>query len=105
MEQTIIWFITQIINLVTAVLSWKILGDFSILHLVLGFNFLIILFTFFKFGIETGGESAVIGANDYRNSENKRQREEYKKTYEYYSSNRAIKESYKNRYDREMKHR
>lgn len=101
MEQAIIWFISQIADFTRSVLSWKILGDFSILHLILGFNFLIILFKFFNFGVDRGAESAVLGVNNYVNAENKKQREEYRNSYEYYSVNRSRRENYKSRYERE----
>ncbi len=105
MEQTILWFLGRIVELTEKVLSWKILGNFSLLHFILGFNFLIILFTFFKFGIETGGESAVIGVNNYRNTENKRQRQEYKESYEYYKEKRSRNENYDYRYRKESRYK
>ena len=102
-KESLIWFLEQISYLTEQALSWKLIGDFSLLHFILGFNFLIILFSFYKFGIDTTGD--VIGTESMRmrNAENYKQRLDYKRSYEYYSANRQARESNRKRWKNEHK--
>lgn len=100
-KESIIWFLNQIAYLTETALSWKLIGNFSLLHFILGFNFLIILFSFFKFGIDTTGDVVGTASIRMRNEENYKQRLEYKRSYEYYSANRSARESNRKRWKSE----
>lgn len=100
-KECIIWFLNQIAYLTETALSWKLIGNFSLLHFILGFNFLIIVFSFFKFGIDTTGEVEGNALIRMRNAENYNQRLEYKRSYEYYSANRQARENNRKRWKNE----
>lgn len=84
MGEVLNFIIECLSNLVIEVLSWKILDNFSYLHLVLGLALLGMLISFLTFGYSWSG-----GASDYmgvrlrqkRNIENRKDKEYYKLNY------------------------
>ncbi len=71
-RESIVWFFNQIAYLTEQALSWKLIGNFSLLHFILGFNFIIILFSFYKFGIESSGDMIGSSINRFGNDENRK---------------------------------
>ena len=51
MSDVLLWLISQFSYLVTQVLNWKILGDFSLLHFILGGLIISIILKFVTFSI------------------------------------------------------
>lgn len=106
MVKVITWFWEMISYLAETALSWKILEDFSYLHLVLGLALLSVFLSFLTFGyINAGGTADYIGAGlrRKRNEENYNDRQEYRKSYDYYRSNMQRNEAYARRYHEEKK--
>ena len=79
MEQVILWFIRSISQLVSACLSWKIIGGFSLLHFILGGVLLTTLLSLISFGsLNIGGTADYVGGiRRTRNRENERDRDKY----------------------------
>lgn len=85
MEQVLLWFFHSFSFLVESALSWKIIGDFSILHLIFGAVLLTTLLNLISFGTSNIGGTAdyVGGIRRAANRENARDRELYaSKTFE-----------------------
>lgn len=77
MKQIILWLFSQISNFVSTSMTWKIYGDFSLTHFILGGMFLIALFKLFGFSFENTGNFATTGFNLWKNAENKRDKLNY----------------------------
>lgn len=85
MEEVLKWLFKMFSFLVDKSLSWKLIGEFSLLHFVLGFLLLVTLLELVSFGfIQSGGNAEYIGnlRRGIRNQENKRDRNQYKKSYD-----------------------
>lgn len=85
MEEVLKWIFKMFSFLVEKCLSWKLIGDFSILHFILGFLLLTVLLELISFGfIQSGGNAEYIGnlRRGIRNQENKRDRKQYIKSYD-----------------------
>lgn len=103
MEQVILFLLNRIAELVRYALSWKVYGELSVFHFVLGLTLLLVLLNFFRFGSESGISMSIDNANQFRNEENKKSREAYRNSYENYKEIRSRKESYNRRYQEERK--
>lgn len=84
MKQIILWLFSQISNFVSTSMTWKIYGDFSLTHFILGGMFLIALFKLFGFSFENTGNFSITGFNLWKNIENKNDKKNY---YDYTKSN------------------
>ena len=100
MEEVILWLFHRIVDLVNAVLSWKLIGSFSLLHFVLGGVILITILNLVSFGtLSIGGTADYVGGiRRFKNRENARDRERYaEKKYTTYthreSSNGKVSDS------------
>ncbi len=90
MEKVLLWLFHSIASLTRSALSWKIVGNFSLLHFVLGGVLLTALFNLISFGtLSIGGTADYIGGiRRTRNRENAIDREKY-------STHSSIVESHK----------
>lgn len=79
MEQVILWLFHRIVDLVNAVLSWKLIGNFSLLHFILGGVFITTILSLISFGsLNIGGTADYVGGiRRTRNRENERERDKY----------------------------
>lgn len=77
MKEIILWLFTQIASFIETSLTWKIYGDFSLTHFLLASLFLTSLFGLFGFTTHNFGNGIRMGILSYRNSENKKERENY----------------------------
>lgn len=79
MEEVILWLFHRIVDLVNAVLSWKLIGSFSFLHFILGGVILIAILNLVSFGtLNIGGTADYVGGiRRFKNRENARDREKY----------------------------
>lgn len=85
MEQVLKWIFKEFAFLTEKVLSWKILGDFSILHFILGSLLLTTLIELISFGfIKSGSTADYVGGirRSQRNQENRKDRNQYIKSYD-----------------------
>lgn len=110
MREIVIWFLSLLVDVVEFVLDFKIYGDFSLLHIILGFNLIIIIFSFFKFGDSSSLSDDAISLSHraFRNSENEKERRNYKRerqSYEKYKENRIRNDAYSKRYRDEMRNK
>lgn len=80
MDYVIKWIFNLFAYLVDNVLSWKIIGDFSILHIILGYFLLVVLIEFLSFGFLKSGSTAdyIGGIRRSSNSENKKDKKYFK---------------------------
>ena len=67
------WLLARIGDITQLALSFKVIGGFSLLHFILGYNLLILLLRFLRFGNDPDIED-IGGLLSFRNSENKRDR-------------------------------
>lgn len=90
MEQVILWLFHSIVDLVNAVLSWKLIGNFSLLHFILGGVLITAILSLISFGtLNIGGTADYVGGiRRTRNRENAIDREKY-------STHSSIVESHK----------
>ncbi len=77
MENVLLWIFDLFSYLVSSCLSFKILGEFSLLHLILGFMLLSVLFKFFTFGENNTNSYINTGIRSYRNFENSKDKNIY----------------------------
>lgn len=79
MEQLLRWLFEKLGWFMEQMLSWKIFGDFSLLHFMIGLSFLGLLLSFFTFGENSiGGTAEYIGGiRRHNNAENRKDRERY----------------------------
>lgn len=85
MEKVLLWLFEQLSLLTKSALSWKIIGEFSLLHFILGSILLTAILNLLSFGSDNIGGTAdyVGGIRRFNNRENARDREKYvSKTYE-----------------------
>lgn len=84
MEEVLKWLFKMFSFLVEKSMSWKLIGEFSMLHFILGFLLLVTLLELISFGtMKSGGTADYIGGlRRQRNQENKSDRNQYKKTYD-----------------------
>lgn len=80
MELVIKWLFNMFSYLVENVLSWKLIGEFSILHFILGFFLLVVLLEFLSFGFLHSGSTAdyIGGLRRSSNSENRKDKKTFK---------------------------
>lgn len=81
MEKVLLWLFKQFSFLIDSALSWKLIGEFSFLHLILGGFLLIAILDLITFGyLNIGGTADYIGGiRRYNNRENKRDKEKFAK--------------------------
>ena len=79
MQDVLYWLFDCISQLTSTALSWKIIGDFSLLHLVMGALLLTVVLNLISFGTASVGGTAeyVGGILRFKNRENKIDRERY----------------------------
>ena len=77
MRSVLFWFFAKFSEFLETSLTWKIYGDFSFTHLLLGAIFVFAIFKFFGFVSDSysGGLSEYLGL--YKNIENKKDKENY----------------------------
>ena len=76
MQEIILWLFDRLIELLEFALNFKIFGELSLLHFVLGFNLLVAFITFLTFGFKSLHFDI---DSELRNAENQLDREIYKK--------------------------
>lgn len=80
MEEVLKWLFKMFSFLIEKSLSWKLIGEFSLLHFILGFLLLVTLLELISFGfIHSGGDAEYIGNlnRKTRNNENHFDRRKY----------------------------
>lgn len=77
MKTVILWFFSQIALFIETSLSWKIYGDFSLTHFILGGLFLLALFSLFGFATHNFGNGVETIALGYKNAENRKDKLNY----------------------------
>lgn len=85
MEEVLKWLFKMFSYLVEKSLSWKLIGEFSMLHFILAFLLLTVLLELISFGfIQSGGTAEYVGnlRRSIRNQENRKDRNQYRKYYD-----------------------
>lgn len=77
MQEIIYWLFERISDVVSFSLNFKVLGNLSLLHFVLGFNFLMLFLGLLSFGFGFTPSAIRMSQISYRNAENKKERENY----------------------------
>lgn len=77
MKEIILWLFARIGEFVSTGLTWKIYGDFSLFHFILACLFLFALFKLFGFSIGPVGDGIGFGILSFKNSENKKDKQNY----------------------------
>lgn len=80
MKDIVLWLFNQISSFVSISMTWKIYGDFSLTHFILGGMFLIALFKLFGFSFENTGNFATSGVTLWKNIENRNDKKNYYNT-------------------------
>lgn len=90
MKEVILWLFQKVSDFVTLSLSWKIYGDFSLTHFILGAMFIFAIFRFLGFGADNYGAIVDDGFSTYKNAENRKE----KQNYIHYLETKRYKNSY-----------
>ena len=60
MEEVILWLFRMLSTLISTMLTWKIIGDFSFLHILIGILILTSLFKVITFGFFGSSHKKVV---------------------------------------------
>ena len=85
MKEVILWIFNKTSEFISTSLTWKIYGDFSFTHFILGATFIFALFRFLGFASENYDNAITDNVEAFRNAENARER----KNYYYFTKTRA----------------
>lgn len=90
MKDVILWIFKQVSDFISLSMSWKIYGNFSFTHFILGAMFIFAIFKFLGFGAENY-DNAIVGTSvRMANSENVND----KKNYTHYLASRRVRNAY-----------